>query len=494
MQAAKRLLTPAALQRLRTLDAVWGDEQPYRGAVAAPMKSPLNTDAKATGQQQPVDFDVALVGGGLSLLLAPLLARRGLTVVVVERALDGTPHREWNASHKELQVLINLELLTEAELQQVVVARYDEGICRWHGGNTQLVHGVLDCAVDAAALWHLARARATAAGVVLWSGVTVIGEHADDTCVTLALQPDASCPHELPPALRVRAMVDGRGAGSPYARGDLVCPTAGGVLTGLTPGDGPQEINARVGEILVTTEGVEDGRQHLWEAFPGREGEVAVYLFYYAERGTLGPRPLEQLYERFVANMSRYKSGPWRLVRPTYGMIPGSSRLRSPATSPHPRVVLVGDAAGRQSPLTFCGFGAMLRSLSSATDGIERAAQGKTRATSVVDDAPVHQVTGVLALMLARARRHGPGKTNELLNAAFGTLERAGESTMNALLQDTMHPDDAVRFMWDVGQIYPGVWPAVLKQLGPKDACVWAWRMRGPLRRGMLQARSSPSY
>jgi lycopene cyclase CruA len=226
---------------------------------------------------------------------------------------------------------------------------------------------------------------------------------------------------------------------------------------------------------------VEDGRQHLWEAFPGRNGEVAVYLFYYAEPHTLPSRPLARLYERFAAKLGHYKRGDWQLVRPTFGIIPGHSRLRPARQNPHGRIVLVGDAAARQSPLTFCGFGAMLRSLTGACEGIVRAVHGDAPKDSVVDDAPVHQVTGALALMLARAHRNDPDKTNALLNAAFNTLESRGSAVMNALLQDCMSQDEAVRFVWEVGQRYPKVWSAVLRQLGPQNALRWAWRLRRPL-------------
>ena len=40
------------------------------------------------------DFDVAIAGGGLSVLYAPILAEMGMRVVVVERAIAGRAHRE----------------------------------------------------------------------------------------------------------------------------------------------------------------------------------------------------------------------------------------------------------------------------------------------------------------------------------------------------------------------------------------------------------------
>ena len=64
------------------------------------------------------------------------------------------------------------------------------------------------------------------------------------------------------------------GASSPHAAFDLVCPTVGGVLGDLANGDGPLDVDPRVGEILVTTEGIEEDRQHIWEGFPGPGGAL----------------------------------------------------------------------------------------------------------------------------------------------------------------------------------------------------------------------------
>lgn len=471
-RTGKPLLSEDHARRLRALDALWG-----KGAKQNPAGQKTHTKPE-TGPET-AHFDVALVGGGLSLVLAPLLARQGLSVVVLDRALQATPHREWNASEQELQALVRAGLVTAEELGRLIVARYHKGICRWHQGDTQEVFGVLDCAVDAGALWQLAKVKAQQAGVMFEWGVSVTQAWPDDSGVTLLVE----SLQRTTRIIRARVMVDARGASSPYCRADVVCPTVGGVLTGLSTGTGPLDIDPAVGEILVTTEGVEDGRQHLWEAFPGRDKEVAVYLFYYAEPHTLPAQPLAKLYERFVAKMGHYKRGDWTLLRPTFGIIPGHSRLRPPSKAPHRRIVLVGDAAGRQSPLTFCGFGAMLRSLERASASIAQAAQGTEAVSQAVDDAPVHQVTGVLALMLARAHRNNKDKTNRLLNAAFNALQSRGRVSMNSLLQDTMSRNEAVDFLWDVGQRYQGVWPAVWRQLGPTDALTWAWRLRQPLMR-----------
>jgi lycopene cyclase CruA len=55
-------------------------------------------------------------------------------------------------------------VFTAAEVDALVLARYREGFCRWHGGGSYPVVNVLDHAVDAGALLSLARSRAEARG------------------------------------------------------------------------------------------------------------------------------------------------------------------------------------------------------------------------------------------------------------------------------------------------------------------------------------------
>jgi lycopene cyclase CruA len=246
----------------------------------------------------------------------------------------------------------------------------------------------------------------------------------------------------------------------------------GGVLTGLEEGDGPTQMNPRVGDILVTTDDVEDGRQHIWEAFPGRPGETTVYLFFYDRAERVGPGALMQLYARFFATVGRYKRGDWKLARPTFGYIPGWSRLTPAPRSPSPRVVLVGDAAARQSPLTYCGFGATLRSLAPASDAIARLVRHGEARDSVVDDAPVHAATGALAHMIASPPRD-PHALNALLDAAFGTLHEMGQEPFAALLRDEMNARDMVRFLQRTSVKFPGVYPAVFRVLGVRGVSRW---------------------
>ncbi|MEO0813697.1 MAG: lycopene cyclase, partial [Myxococcota bacterium] len=267
-------------------------------------------------------------------------------------------------------------------------------------------------------------------------------------------------------------MVDGRGASSPYATADLLCPTVGGVLKGLDQGDGPTQINPRVGEILATTEHLEDGRQHIWEGFPVHEDQTTTYLFYYASAKEVQAGSLVQLYDRFFTTLPRYKTGDYEMVRPTFGYIPGWSRLSPPPKPPGARVVLVGDSASRHSPLTFCGFGSMLRSIEPAVRHIERGLGRRHLAPGelacVVDDAPIHRGTGLLSWMMAHPDRR-PGRERELnilLDTAFSTLYDLGQDVYSAMLRDEIAMVDFAKFLHRTSLKRPRVYKDVFGQLG----------------------------
>ena len=249
-----------------------------------------------------VDFDVVLAGGGLSLVYGAYLAQRGLRVAVFDRRRIGCGHREWNISRAELHPLVDSSLFTAAEVDALVQLEYDHGICRWHGGGTYPVRRVLDCVVDAERLLEGLRGRAEAAGATLLDHHALTGYRVGPGGVEVTLARGAR-------ALSARVLVDGMGASSPHAAFDLVCPTVGGVLGDLETGDDALAVDPRVGEILVTTEGIEDDRQHIWEGFPGPGGRFTTYLFYYTEPSRLPAQPLRALYERFFATRPRYKRG-----------------------------------------------------------------------------------------------------------------------------------------------------------------------------------------
>jgi lycopene cyclase CruA len=419
-----------------------------------------------------VDFDVVLAGGGLSLIYAAYLARRGLNVAVFDRRKIGCGHREWNISRAELRPLVDSTLFTQAEVDALVQLEYDHGICRWHGGGTYPVKRVLDCVVDAERLLDGLRARAEAAGATLLDHHALAGYRVGKGGVEVRLSPDKR--------LSARVLVDGMGAASPHAAFDLVCPTVGGVLTGL------DDVDARVGEILVTTEDVEDDRQHIWEGFPGAGGRFTTYLFYYTEPAQLPTRPLHALYERFFATRARYKRGAATLVKPTYGFIPAYSRLR-PMPAARDRVLLVGDAAGRHSPLTFCGFGSMIRSFLPVADALIARLEprdDRLDARSLAKlwrEPPGLAVMGGLTLMMVPGRRRSadPADVNRLLDAAFASLAEMGDEVYGAFVRDQIGFSDFIAFMRATAKRRPSIYDDVFSVLSPSELARWSVKLGG---------------
>ncbi|HZH17631.1 MAG TPA: lycopene cyclase [Archangium sp.] len=469
---------PELLGRLEWLDAE---------RVRPPVEDPL---VPAPDRGTRADFDVVLVGGGLSLLFAPVLADRGLKVGVFERGRAGVVHREWNISRSELWPLTASGLFQPEEVESLIVARYEHGVCRWHGGGEYPVRGALDHALDAGRLLAEVRHRAEHRGVHFHEGHTLTGLGEGPEVVRLRFALAGGGRAEV----TARLMIDARGVSSPHATADLLCPTVGGVLTGLREGTAPDELNPQVGDILVTTEGVEEGRQHIWEGFPGRPGEATVYLFYYAPaREVRGEHALLRLYGRFFERLGRYKRGEPRLLRPTFGYIPGWSRLVPPPRAPGPRVVLVGDAAARHSPLTYCGFGAMMRSFLPGARAIAAALhEGRVPTGPVVHDTPLHAVTGALALFMARPSREPERRdeVNALLDTAFAALHAMGNEAYAALIKDQMTGTDFLRFLQRIARRRPRVYrdALTLAGFGPLAAVRW---LEG-LTRAVLPLSASP--
>lgn len=432
---------------------------------SAPRVSPA-TPRGIVGSPSP-DYDVVFAGGGLSILLAARLALLGLRVAVFERAVAGRAHREWNASFPELQQLTTLGLVDAATLERLCVARYDRAFCRFGSGATHVVRGVLDCAVDAGGLLAHVRTLATALGVEFHDGAAVLEIEASAAGARILVGGAGSAR-----AVHAHAAVEARGASSPYATADLICPTVGGVLRGLERGDGPLQVDPRVGEILVTTRGLVGGLQPIWEAFPGRDDLTTVYLFEY-QRADSPQGSLVSLYARFFDELAEYKQGEATLERATFGYIPGWSRLTPRPHSPHPRIVLVGDAAALHSPLTFCGFGSMLRSVGPMADALAERVRESHWDAKVQDDAPIHRRTGLLARLMASSGLAGH-ELNELLDVAFGELSALGDTAYAALLRDEMSARDFFRFVVRTAGRKPSVYRSVQRALGVPAAVSWA--------------------
>jgi lycopene cyclase CruA len=150
-------------------------------------------------------------------------------------------------------------------------------------------------------------------------------------------------------------------------------------------------------------------------------------------------------------------------------------------------VILVGDAAARHSPLTFCGFGAMTRSLASTADAIAGAAARGGRSKDADADAPIHAGTGALSMLMATPPRDPAraGSVNELLDAAFAELHAMGNQAYGDLMRDSMSAADFVRFLQATAARRPEVYRDVMGSL--KLGALGRWGLG--LARELVRAR-----
>jgi lycopene cyclase CruA len=459
-------LSPETIEHLAILERSFSER---RSAVA------IRSDGPSKGTPA---YDVALAGGGLSLLYGALLARAGKKVVIFDRRKIGCGHREWNISRAELAPLSESGLFSVEEVGKLIQLEYDRGIVRWHGGGTWPVRGVLDCVVDAQGLLDRLRGLAERAGATLLDEHALTGYRVGPRGVAIDLSSKNG-----PVTVEARLLVDGTGAASPHAAFDLACPTVGGVLRDLSTGHEVDQVDPTVGEILVSTEGLDEGRQHIWEGFPGPGGRFTTYLFYYAEPPALGDHPLLDLYERFFRTRPRYKRGDATVEKPTYGFIPAYSRLREIPVAPSDRVVLVGDAAGRHSPLTFCGFGSAIRSFLPVSRAIGKCLDEdrlSQRALEAVWSEPASlRVMGGLTLMMVDrdGATRDPDAINQLLDAAFASLAELGDEVYAAFVRDQIGARDFLRFMRRTASKHPGIYRAVFSRLSPSEIATWSWKL-----------------
>jgi lycopene cyclase CruA len=489
------------LHRMVDLDRAWVQQQ------FAPQEPPVVVERVADTAPytsgEVATFDIIYAGGGLNLLNAAIMAGRyGRRVLVFDRFTVGAVHREWNISAAELQELVAVGLLAPEEIDQIVQRHYAEGLVRFHGQDLRVpqhdlwLRGVLDLAVNADALTALClrKIRAASPENVILNELSFERALVDGQRVVVQTRDLSGTAHTFAAPL----LIDGMGSTSPVACQlncgapySLVCPTVGTVAAGypIDPARAPGTIDPALGEILVTAEHARDGRQLIWETFPGQDDQAAIYLFYYAETGqraqALPESLLLPLFEDFFTLLPEYKNtSAVRILKPVYGFIPAGYKNPSLRSTDRKelafdRVLSLGDAAALQSPLTFCGFGSNARNLRRITALLDLAL---TRDRLCADDLrQIHAAEAVPALARAFSKfmiakppeREAPTQVNETLNVFCGLLDQLGARPSREFFQDRVRWWDYTNLVLRTAITYPRILPLALRTLSGSDAAAW---------------------
>ncbi len=437
----ERLLAEVAgnpLQGLRRADALW--YQLRHGTLTTPAGM-----SESTQPLESIDWDVLICGGTLGILVGCGLAQQGWRVAILERGALRGRDQEWNISRKEVQSLVTLGLLTEEELERAIATTYNPGRIAFHQGKEFWVRDVLNIGIDPVYLLDTLKTRFLAAGGILlehaaFEAATVHPNGVQVQVERSAVEVDSASSHT--DILSTRLLIDAMGHFSPIARQaragqqpDAVCMVVGTCAIGFPHNDS--------GDLFVSMTPVEQQRQYFWEAFPARDGRT-TYLFTYVDAHPDRPS-LEAMFEDYFRLLPEYQQvelAQLHIVRSLFGVFP--CYRNSPLQPKWPRVMHLGDSSGSQSPLSFGGFGALIRHLPRLIPGIHEALTADLLNRSALGLLHPYQpglsVTWLFqqSMSVGMAQNLPPDQINQLLSAVFAEMSALGDPVLKPFLQDVV--------------------------------------------------------
>ncbi len=440
------------------------------------------------------EFEIIYAGGTLGLLHAAVMATKyNRKVLVFDAHTVGKTHRDWNISDEELEEFIRAELFTKEEIETAVANRYKTGFIKFYDANSKIktpplfMDNVLDVAIEADKLLHLAVEKIKKSGSKIINNLRFVRVFANEEKVLVECEDAKTGRRKL---FAAKLFVDATGTNSPVSRQlnsgksiTHICPTVGTVAKGFRRGEGEKEVDFSVGEILVSTEDASDNRQLIWEGFAGnpQTDEYTTYLFFYDSVKSKADKSLFRLFEDYFEKLPDYKTknGAWRVVKPVFGYIPsyhqhGWNNAKKTATD---RVLLIGDAAGLSSPLTFCGFGSHVRNLRKLTDSTEIALSENSFTEKTLSNINAYEPRVAQMSSLAEFMRPMPNSksfvVNETMNAVMSALSQLDANISRELFQDRMPVDSFKKVLLKTARIHPKVFKLMFEHLGAKGAFWW---------------------
>ncbi len=478
------------------LKRIWEIEQRWNSFSENPEKTEeillFNSapkDSKVEGE-----FEIIYAGGTLGLLHAAVMAlKHNRKVLVFDAHTVGKTHRDWNISDVELREFVKSGLFTGEEIEAAVVNRYKTGFVKFYDANSSIktpplfMDNVLDVALEADRLLEIAAKKLRKTESKIISNLRFVRAFTQKDKVIIECEDLKTGRRKF---FSAALFVDATGTNSPLSRQlnagksiTHVCPTVGSVAKGFKRGTDSREVDFSVGEILVSTEDSSDHRQLIWEGFAGseRKDEYTTYLFFYDSVESKADKSLFQLFEEYFEKLPDYKAknGAWKVVKPVYGYIPSihhhgwDNRKKTAAE----RVLLIGDAAGLSSPLTFCGFGSHVRNLSKLTDLTERVLR-----ENLLDEKNLSEINAYeprvaqmssLAEFMRPAAKSKPSVVNETMNAVMSALSNLDAEISREMFQDRISFASFKRVLLKTAQIHPKVFKKMFEHLGVKGAFWW---------------------
>ncbi|NWJ45075.1 MAG: hypothetical protein HXX08_04265 [Chloroflexi bacterium] len=463
-------------------------EMPQEGEVLHYV--PSEADLPPSTEQ----YDLVYCGGVLGLFSAAVMARKGFRVLVFDQRRVGTSHREWNISDEELEKFVEAGLFTREELEQAVSSRYKRGVIRFYNKDIGVkpaelwLDRVLEVAIDLGTLLEMARRKFEEAGGVIRDFRSFKKVYVTEQGKVRSVVEVQNQAGELE-YYKARLTVNALGSISPLSlvlqngkpfQG--ICPTVGSTAINFKTGKGEKEVDPEIGDVLLTVAHAQSGRQLIWEGFPGRNGEMTVYVFYY---DTVSPdkaaaQSLLDLFERYFELLSTYKEPGegFAHIKPVYGFIPARHFQHKVESASKRGIISVGDATSPQSALTFCGFGSQVRNLPRLTRLLERALQEELLEEKDLRRIGAHQTNISELWVFSRFMQpykadERPEDVNRIMNVFCDNLNRLGPALTRRFFQDKVLWSDYNRITFGTAIRYPKVYPLTFENIGMQG--VWYW-------------------
>ncbi|CAM6027860.1 unnamed protein product [Sphagnum balticum] len=450
--------------RMRSMKPVTG---PAPEVVQRHQGSWLNA-AKTTTLEEPV-FDMVVCGGTLGVFLATTLALRGFKVALIEKGPLRGREQDWNVSRKELQELVKEGVITEDEVDQVISIEFNPSRVAFEGGTEIWVTDILNLGVSPAKLIDISKSRFLKAGGVLFEYRGLSKVDVFDNGAVVSLDDGTSLVSQL--------VVDVMGNASPIVRQirwgerpDGVCLVVGTCARGF--------VNNTASDLIYThtpvTKVGASKTQYFWEAFPAGSGprDRTTYMFTYLDATPSRPS-LEQMLEDYWDLMPSYqeiKLEDLKILRVLFGCFP--TYRSSPLPAAFDRVLQVGDASGIQSPISFGGFGAIIRHLGRLSNGVAEALEADMldRRSLALLNPYLPNLSAVWMYQRAMSVRldikSSPHFINTLLSVNFQCMQRLGDPVLRPFLQDVVQFGPQVQLLTTIMLTKPLFIPQILRQVG----------------------------
>jgi lycopene cyclase CruP len=152
---------------------------------------------------------------------------------------------------------------------------------------------------------------------------------------------------------------------------------------------------------------------------------------------------------------------------------------KSPLQTPWPRILQVGDSSGMQSPLSFGGFGALMRHLARLTEGLQECLTHDFLAVDDLRSLQPYQPNLSVTWLFQKAMSVGIGQSieeqriNQLLSTTFTAMQKLGDPVLRPFLQDIVQFPALSQTMLAMALANPVLIAKIVQQVGIKTLLDW---------------------